>query len=124
MMIQYSWWLGGHCELRVLQGAREGTVAFCLDMGLWNAGTVHHVKGKGILLIFILQATYCDCPAGWGHNQKSDTCYTTHQCFLNSQMYVWMIFSSYNSTPSSVEGECLIKIKFSLRIFISKLNIY
>lgn len=52
--------VGGKAALvnSVRCGDHKGTVAFCIDMWLWKAGTVGQVKGKDILLLFILPATY------------------------------------------------------------------
>lgn len=57
-----SWWQVAICELIVLQGDHNGTVAFCIVMWLWRAGTRHQVKRKDILL-FILQVAFWDSPA-------------------------------------------------------------
>lgn len=90
-MIQYSWWLGGHCELRVLQGDCEGTVAFAL---IWAVEGRYCASGQEKRHFTSFFRLHIETPLQVGvskkyNNKKKDTYNTTHQCFLNSQMHVW-----------------------------------
>lgn len=52
------------CEPLVLQESHKRTMAFCVALQLCKAGIMGQVKRKDIQLLFILQATYRDFPAG------------------------------------------------------------